>query len=54
MKHLALALLLAGTLATPISALAQKVKLATSLGDIVVELDAQKAPKSVANFVQYV
>ena len=38
--------------ATP--ALAQKVRLATSLGDIVVELDAQKAPKTVANFVKYV
>jgi peptidyl-prolyl cis-trans isomerase A (cyclophilin A) len=34
--------------------LAQKVKLATSMGDIVVQLDADKAPKSVANFVQYV
>ena len=32
----------------------QKVKLATSMGDIVIELDATKAPKSVANFVQYV
>ena len=32
----------------------QKVKLATSLGDIVLELDAAKAPKSVDNFVQYV
>ena len=31
-----------------------KVKLATSMGDIVVELNAEKAPKSVANFVQYV
>ena len=35
-------------------ALAQKVRLSTSEGDIVVELDAQKAPKSVANFVSYV
>jgi peptidyl-prolyl cis-trans isomerase A (cyclophilin A) len=35
-------------------ALAQKVKLATSAGDIVIELDAAKAPKSVANFLQYV
>jgi peptidyl-prolyl cis-trans isomerase A (cyclophilin A) len=35
-------------------ALAQKVKLATSLGDIVLELDAAKAPKTVDNFVQYV
>ena len=35
-------------------ALAQKVKLATSEGDIVVELDAAKAPKTVDNFLQYV
>ena len=35
-------------------AFAQKVKLATSMGDIVVELDAAKAPKSVDNFLQYV
>ena len=35
-------------------ALAQKVRLATSQGDIVVELDAAKAPKTVENFVQYV
>lgn len=34
--------------------MAQKVKLATSMGDIVVQLDAEKAPKSAANFVQYV
>jgi peptidyl-prolyl cis-trans isomerase A (cyclophilin A) len=32
----------------------QKVKIATSLGDIVIELDAAKAPKSADNFVQYV
>jgi peptidyl-prolyl cis-trans isomerase A (cyclophilin A) len=36
------------------AAQAQKVKLSTSAGDIVVELDAAKAPKTVANFVQYV
>src|SRR6185295_2832068 len=36
------------------AALAQKVRLATSMGDIVVELDPAKAPKSVANFLQYV
>ena len=34
--------------------LAQKVRLATSQGDIVVELDAAKAPKTVENFQQYV
>lgn len=33
---------------------APKVKLATSMGDIVLQLDPQKAPKSVANFLQYV
>ncbi|WP_230182619.1 peptidylprolyl isomerase [Aquabacterium sp. CECT 9606] len=36
------------------SALAQTVKLSTSEGDIVVQLDAAKAPKTVENFVQYV
>jgi peptidyl-prolyl cis-trans isomerase A (cyclophilin A) len=33
---------------------AQKVKLATSAGDILIELDAAKAPKTVENFVGYV
>ena len=37
-----------------LSAHAQKVKLATSAGDIVIELDAAKAPKTVDNFVKYV
>lgn len=32
----------------------QKVRLATSLGDIVVELDSAKAPKTVDNFIGYV
>ncbi len=45
-------LLLAALCALP--ALAQKVKLATSMGDIVVQLEPEKAPKTVANFVQYV
>ena len=31
-----------------------RVQLATSLGDIVVELDPTKAPKTVENFLQYV
>ncbi|MGC4062011.1 MAG: peptidylprolyl isomerase [Aquabacterium sp.] len=35
-------------------ALAQNVKLATSMGDIVIQLDAAKAPKTVDNFLQYV
>ena len=46
------ALVLAATFALP--AWAQKVKLSTSAGDIVIELDAAKAPKSVENFVAYV
>ncbi len=48
---LVLALLLT---AAAVPAQAQKVKLSTSQGDIVVELDAAKAPKTVDNFVQYV
>jgi len=35
-------------------AAAQTVRLATSEGDIVLELDRAKAPKTVDNFVQYV
>ncbi len=33
---------------------AQNVRLSTSQGDIVVQLDAAKAPKTVDNFLQYV
>ncbi len=36
------------------AALAQKVAMSTSLGEVVLELDAAKAPKTVDNFVQYV
>jgi peptidyl-prolyl cis-trans isomerase A (cyclophilin A) len=36
------------------AAWAQKVAMSTSLGEVVLELDAAKAPKSVDNFVQYV
>lgn len=35
-------------------ALAQNVKITTNQGDIVVQLDAAKAPKTVDNFLQYV
>lgn len=34
--------------------LAQKVQLTTTQGDIVIQLDREKAPKSVENFLQYV
>ena len=33
---------------------AQTVKLSTTQGDIVIQLDAAKAPKTVANFLNYV
>jgi peptidyl-prolyl cis-trans isomerase A (cyclophilin A) len=33
---------------------AQKVRLSTSEGDIVLEVDAEKAPKTAANFLAYV
>jgi peptidyl-prolyl cis-trans isomerase A (cyclophilin A) len=47
------AAVLLGVCAT-FAAHAQKVKLVTTAGDIVVELDAAKAPKTVDNFLQYV
>jgi peptidyl-prolyl cis-trans isomerase A (cyclophilin A) len=53
MKTRLAALLFAAALCLPAWA-QQKVKLATSLGDIVVELDREKAPKTVDNFVAYV
>ncbi len=40
--------------ALPWSAWAQKVLLATSEGDITIELDRDKAPRTVDNFIQYV
>jgi peptidyl-prolyl cis-trans isomerase A (cyclophilin A) len=46
--------LVLATLTAPLSAWAQKVRLATSAGDIVIELDAAKAPGTVANFMSYV
>jgi peptidyl-prolyl cis-trans isomerase A (cyclophilin A) len=45
-------LVAAACLAAP--AWAQKVRLATNVGDIVVELDAEKAPRSTENFLKYV
>ena len=54
MKKLVLLAALAASLTATAPAWAQKVKLQTSMGDIVVQLDAEKAPKTVANFVQYV
>ena len=53
MKYL-ISLFISACLLSAGSAYAQKVRLATSLGDIVVELDPDKAPKTVDNFVKYV
>jgi peptidyl-prolyl cis-trans isomerase A (cyclophilin A) len=49
-----LTLILAALLAVAAPAQAEKVRLVTSLGDIVLELDAEKAPKTVDNFLRYV
>lgn len=46
------ALVLSLAAAGPVQA--QKVRLDTSMGEIVIELDAGRAPKSVANFLGYV
>ena len=50
----AMSFLAASSIAFAAPALAQKVKLETTAGIIVVELDAAKAPKTVDNFLQYV
>lgn len=52
MARSACAMTLALCVAAP--AWAQKVRIDTSLGEIVLELDAAKSPKTVANFVEYV
>jgi peptidyl-prolyl cis-trans isomerase A (cyclophilin A) len=54
-RRLAAATLLVGCLAGGAwAAEAPKVKLATTAGDIVVEVYPDKAPKTAANFLQYV
>lgn len=40
--------------ALPCAAWAQKVVLSTSEGDVTIELDREKAPRTVDNFIQYV
>lgn len=60
MRNIALALMLSLTstlsFATEnkMAETANKVKLTTSLGEIVIELNPEKAPISVANFISYV
>ncbi len=53
-KRFALAAVLVAGVVLVSPAWAQKVRLTTSMGDIVLELNAEKAPKTVANFLQYV
>jgi cyclophilin family peptidyl-prolyl cis-trans isomerase len=57
MRHLAILLsfLLGAAMSSANAQTANpRVKLETSLGDITLQLDAEKAPKTVENFVQYV
>ncbi|MHA7601766.1 peptidylprolyl isomerase [Alicycliphilus sp. T452] len=49
-----LATLLGASPALAQTAAAPQVKLATSMGDIVLQLDAAKAPRTVENFLSYV
>ncbi len=46
--------LLCFTLLFQIASFAQQVKISTQLGDIIVQLEAGKAPVTVANFLKYV
>ena len=54
MKRFVPLLAAAALLATTLPALAQKVRLSTSAGDIVLQLEIEKTPKTTANFLQYV
>ena len=54
MKRYVPLLAAAAVLCTHLPALAQKVRLSTSAGDIVLQLEAEKTPKTTANFLQYV
>ena len=54
MRYIVPLLAAAALAASSLPALAQKVRLATSAGDIVLELEAEKTPKTTANFLQYV
>ncbi len=47
-------MLLSGSLYAQSAGTAPRVKLSTTAGDIVLELNAEKAPKTVANFLSYV
>ncbi len=50
----AITMIASGVQAQSAAPAAPKVKIVTSMGDIVLELNPEKAPKSVENFLQYV
>ena len=56
MQHIALrwACALAASVAFCAPAIAQKVRLSTTAGDIVLQLEPEKSPKTVENFLAYV
>jgi peptidyl-prolyl cis-trans isomerase A (cyclophilin A) len=54
MTRILLMLTLAATLASPAGAANPRVKLETTKGTIVIELDQAKAPITVGNFLEYV
>jgi len=54
MTKLLMLLMLAAAMAAPVGAANPQVKLETTQGTIVIELDAAKAPITVGNFLQYV
>ena len=43
----------AGTIISSAAIAAPNVEMQTSMGTIVIELDSEKAPKTVQNFLQY-
>ncbi len=54
-RHLIAATAFLATALTPTGAAqAESVRLKTNMGDIVIELASEQAPKTVANFVEYV
>jgi peptidyl-prolyl cis-trans isomerase B (cyclophilin B) len=53
-KFVAALLLFAGLSSVSLGGTAPDVKFETSLGEIVIQLDSSAAPKTVANFVEYV
>lgn len=54
MSFLAATIVLAGFASAQAASPTVKVRMVTSAGDIVLKLDAVKAPKTVKNFLQYV